>query len=104
MTQAIAELKLSKVQAVHTRAEDFHPDVCFDNIVARAYASLALFIKTTRHLICKNGTFVALKGKYPQEELVEIAGLIQAPNVTPVIMQGMTLDRHIVVISGQMSS
>ena len=97
MTQAIAELKLTKVQAVHTRAEDFHPDVCFDHVVARAYASLTLFIKTTRHLICKNGTFVALKGKYPQEELAETAGLIQASNVTPVIMQGMTLDRHIVV-------
>lgn len=98
MTQAIAELKLTNAEAVHTRAEDFHPETCFDNIVARAYASLALFIKTTRHLICKNGTFVALKGKFPQEELTETAELIQASNVTPVIMKGMTLDRHIVCL------
>ncbi len=98
MTQAIAELKLINAEAQHTRAEDFHPEACFDNIVARAYASLALFIKTTRHLICKNGTFVALKGKFPQEELTETAGLIQTSNVTPVIMKGMTQDRHIVCL------
>ncbi len=96
MTQAIAELKLTKVQTAHTRAEDYHPDQCFDNILSRAYATLELFIKTTRHLICKNGTFIALKGKFPQEELTEVASLCSASPVTPVSMKGMTLDRHIV--------
>ena len=98
MTQAIAELKLSKVQAVHSRAEDFHPDTCFDSILSRAYATLALFIKTTRHLICKNGTFIAMKGKYPQDEMAELAGLAGAAEITPLAMKGMTLDRHIVCI------
>ena len=98
MTQAIAELKLSKVQAVHTRAEDFHPAHCFDSILSRAYATLALFIKTTRHLICKNGTFIAMKGKYPQDEMAELTDLAGVTTVTPLTMKGMTLERHIVSI------
>lgn len=98
MTQVIAELGLKNVQAMHARAEEFHPDDCFDGILSRAYATLALFIKTTRHLICKNGTFIAMKGKYPQDEIAELAGLAGETNVTPVTMQGMKLDRHIVCI------
>jgi 16S rRNA (guanine527-N7)-methyltransferase len=95
MTQVIAELQLQNVQAVHSRAEDFHPAVCFDSILSRAYATLSLFIKTTRHLICKNGTFIAMKGKYPHEELAE---LTEAAEVTPLNMKGKTLERHIVSI------
>lgn len=98
MTQAIAELSLKNAQAMHARAEDFHPDYCFDNILSRAYATLALFIKTTRHLICKNGTFIAMKGKYPQDELADINGLAGDATVTPLTMKGMTLERHIVSI------
>jgi 16S rRNA (guanine527-N7)-methyltransferase len=98
MTQAIAELKLTKVQTVHTRAEDFHPEQAFDGILSRAYATLALFIKTTRHLICKNGTFIAMKGKYPQEEMAELDELALDATISPLTMKGMTLDRHIVCI------
>jgi 16S rRNA (guanine527-N7)-methyltransferase len=98
MTQAIAELKLTKVQTVHIRAEDFHPEQAFDGILSRAYATLALFIKTTRHLICKNGTFIAMKGKYPQEEMAELAELALDATISPLTMKGMTLDRHIVCI------
>lgn len=96
MTQAIAELKLTNVQTVHTRAEDYHPEHCFDSILSRAYATLELFIKTTRHLLCKNGTFIALKGKLPQEELTEVASLCSEAPVSSVCMKGMTLERHIV--------
>jgi 16S rRNA (guanine527-N7)-methyltransferase len=98
MMQAIAELKLTNVQTVQARAEDFHPDHCFDSILSRAYATLALFIKTTRHLICKNGTFIALKGKYPQDEIAEIESQYGAVTVSPLTMRGMTLERHIVCI------
>jgi len=102
MTQAIAELKLPNVQTVHTRAEDYQPTHCFDGILSRAYATLALFIKTTRHLICKNGTFIAMKGKYPQDEIAELANLAGESTITPLAMKGMTLERHIVRINPQL--
>lgn len=95
MTQAIAELGLKNVQAVHSRAEDFHPELKFDHILSRAYATLALFIETTRHLLSKNGTFIALKGRYPHDEIAEIS---YETTVSPVHMTGMTLERHIVCI------
>ena len=39
ITQACAELRLTNVEAVHARCEDFKPTQCFDNIVARAFAT-----------------------------------------------------------------
>ncbi len=102
MTQAIAELKLPRVQTIHTRAEDYQPDRCFDGILSRAYATLALFIKTTRHLLCKNGTFIAMKGKYPQDEITELASLTGEPTITPLTLKGMTLERHIVCMRPQL--
>tara|TARA_R110000868_G_scaffold108769_11_gene296658 strand:- start:1464 stop:2084 length:621 start_codon:yes stop_codon:yes gene_type:complete len=98
MTQAIAELKLPKVQTVHTRVEDFQPEHGFDGILSRAYATLALFIKTTRHLINKNGTFIAMKGKYPHDEIAALADLAGETTITPLTMNGMALDRHIVCV------
>lgn len=97
--QAIADLGLKNVQAIHSRAEDFHPAECFDSILSRAYATLALFVKTSQHLICKNGTFVAMKGKYPHDELSELsAENIEATNITQLDMKGMKLERHVVCL------
>lgn len=96
MIQAAAELGLKNVQVAHSRAEDFHPEQNFDHILSRAYATLALFIETTRHLLNKNGTFIALKGRYPHEEIAEISN--ELITVSPVTMTGMTLERHIVCI------
>lgn len=98
MTQAAAELGLKNVQVIHSRAEDFHPERKFDHILSRAYATLALFIETTRHLLSKNGTFIALKGRYPHDEIAEISNEVA---VSPVNMTGMSLERHIVCISNK---
>lgn len=95
--QAIADLGLKNVQAVHSRAEDFHPEQGFDSILSRAYATLALFVKTSQHLICKNGTFVAMKGKYPHDEITDLAAsAVEATDVTQLDMKGMQLERNVV--------
>ena len=97
--QVIADLGLKNVQSVHSRAEDFHTEQCFDSIVSRAYATLALFVKTSQHLICKNGTFVAMKGKYPHDELPGLdADAINIANIAQLDMKGMTLERHVVCL------
>lgn len=67
-------LGLAQVEIVHARAEDFFPEVLFDTVLTRAFASLEVMWKKTHHLVSKDGQFLAMKGQYPTEELKAFVG------------------------------
>lgn len=96
LTQVVAELGLKNVNVVHSRTEDFHPAYCFDTIVSRAYATLEIFIETSKHLLCDDGCFVAMKGKMPVEELQRIYLLQKADKIE---IKGMDAERHVICIT-----
>lgn len=101
LTQAIAELGLINIEVVHSRSEDFHPSDCFDSILSRALGTIDLFIETTQHLLCPKGTFIAMKGKYPQEELDDISPLFMAQQVTRIEIKGIDVERHIICLQAK---
>lgn len=98
ITQVIAELGLKNVQAVHQRCEDFQPAICFDSILSRAFGTLTMFTAVTQHLLCQDGVFVAMKGKYPKEELDELPSAFKVTGVTQLDIKGTDIDRHIVCL------
>jgi len=65
-------LGLGNVTAVKARAEDFAPGHRFDTVIARAVASLRRLAEIAGHHVGEDGVFVALKGRYPAEELEEL--------------------------------
>lgn len=65
-------LSLKNVELVQTRAENFHPDLSFDTVISRAFSSLEQMMHWTKHLITKEGTWLAMKGLYPYDELKKI--------------------------------
>jgi len=69
---AVALLGLDNVIAVKARAEDYAPGQRFDTVIARALASLPKLVDIAGHHVREGGVFVALKGRYPAEELQEI--------------------------------
>jgi 16S rRNA (guanine527-N7)-methyltransferase len=69
VTQALG---LSNVQPLHGRVETFHPARCFDTIVTRAWGSLNQFLIHTQHLADQSSLFLAMKGHYPKQELMQI--------------------------------
>jgi 16S rRNA (guanine527-N7)-methyltransferase len=66
---AVRQLSLDNVTAVKARAEDFAPGERFDTVIARAVAELAELVSIAGHHVGEDGVFVALKGRYPAEEL-----------------------------------
>jgi 16S rRNA (guanine527-N7)-methyltransferase len=68
----IAELGLSNVAATKARAEDYAPGKRFDTVIARALATVPRLIELSAHLVREDGQLLALKGKYPAEELEPI--------------------------------
>jgi 16S rRNA (guanine527-N7)-methyltransferase len=65
-------LGLDNVSAVHARAEDYAPGHRFDTVIARAVASLPKLLAIAGHHVGEDGVFVALKGRYPADELEQV--------------------------------
>ncbi len=65
-------LGLSNVIAVKARTESFAPGKRFDTVIARAVAALPRLLKIAGHHVGEDGVFVALKGRYPAQELEEV--------------------------------
>ncbi len=66
-------LGLDNVHATKGRAEDFAPGRRFDTVIARALAALPRLVEIAGHHVGEDGVFVALKGRYPAEELQQLA-------------------------------
>lgn len=97
LTQMIAELNIKNAEAIHSRSEDFHPSPCFDTIISRAFGSLELFTETTGHLLCANGVWIAMKGKYPEEEIRDISNSpFRIEQVVKLEINGMDIERHLI--------
>ena len=89
-------LGLDNVRAIKARAEDYAPGRRFDTVIARALAALPRLVEIAGHLVGEGGVLIALKGRYPAEELE------QAPwshEVVQLTVPGLeTGSRHAVLL------
>jgi 16S rRNA (guanine527-N7)-methyltransferase len=92
-------LGLDNVTAVKARAEDYAPGHRFDTVIARALASLPKLVDIAGHHVGEDGVFVALKGRYPEEELEELPETWQS-NVRELKVPGLEAgSRHAVLLT-----
>lgn len=103
LTQAVAELGLTNVEVVHSRTEDFHPSAGFDSILSRAFSTLLTFTESTAHLLDADGYWIAMKGKYPDEEIAALPATIALDKAERIAINGVTIDRHIVCLSNKIA-
>lgn len=94
--QAAAELGLRNVAVAQARVEDYRPVERFATVISRAYASLADFASSTRHLLADGGTFLAMKGAYPHAELHDLPAGVRLVAVHPLHVPGLDAERHVV--------
>jgi len=92
-------LGLGNVTALKARSEDYAPGYRFDTVIARALASLPKLLEIAGHHVGEDGVFVALKGRYPVEELKEMPAT-WASKVMELKVPGLEAgSRHAVVLS-----
>jgi len=92
-------LGLDNVTAAKARGEDYAPGYRFDTVIARALASLPKLLDIAGHHVGENGVFVALKGRYPAEELEEIPAT-WVSNVRELKVPGLEAgSRHAVLLN-----
>ena len=93
---AAQTLGLHNVQTVHTRAEAWRPQERFDCVVSRAVGPIETFVKGSGHLCVGGGRLLAMKGRYPTEELAHIPNGWKLAAVHPLKVPGLDEQRHLV--------
>jgi 16S rRNA (guanine527-N7)-methyltransferase len=93
---AAQTLGLHNVQTVHTRAEAYRPKERFDCVVSRAVGALETFVKGSGHLCVGGGRLLAMKGRYPTEELARIPSGWKVAAVHRLNVPGLDEQRHLV--------
>ncbi|KGJ98775.1 16S rRNA (guanine(527)-N(7))-methyltransferase RsmG [Thalassotalea sp. ND16A] len=96
LKQVVYQLKLENVTPVLSRVENYLPDVPFDGVLSRAFASLDDMITWCKHLIDHNGRFYALKGLYPSKELAAMPEGIELVNSFEIIVPELDGQRHLI--------
>lgn len=98
LTQVKAELGLVNVTVRTGRVEQLQVQTPFDTITSRAFAELKDFVTWSSHLLSQEGSFIALKGIYPVDEIGRLPQGWTAASVQALAVPGLDAERHIVRI------
>lgn len=97
LVQTIGELKLNNVTVETQRVEKYQTQALFDTVISRAFSSIAEFIAVAGHLCRRNdGITLAMKGRYPQNELAALPPGYQLKGVVRLAVPGLNEERHVV--------
>lgn len=91
-------LGLPNLEVVQSRAESYHPAVRFDTVIARAVGPLADLVKVAGPLVVGGGRLLAMKGRYPQDELEARLNGWKVAAVHPLSVPGLGEERHLVEV------
>jgi 16S rRNA (guanine527-N7)-methyltransferase len=96
LREAVRTLGLARVRVAESRVESVQGS--FDCITARAFASLADMLSWGGRLLAPGGAWLALKGRFPQDELSAVPPDFRIDKVVQLHVPGLDADRHLVVI------
>ena len=72
MQQAGIQLGLKNLAVVKSRIELFQPDIKFQQVISRAFASIEDFVEGCASVLSDDGCLLAMKGEYPESELLAL--------------------------------
>jgi 16S rRNA (guanine527-N7)-methyltransferase len=98
LTQAAIELDLPNAKAVASRVEALKPDAPFDAIISRAFADLKTFVQSSIAHLAPEGSFYAMKGALPRDEIAALPAEIDVVATMPLYVPGLDAERHLIVM------
>lgn len=98
LRQVVGDLGLQNVQVFHARVEQLKLDESVSEIVSRAFSSISQFVQLTEHLADRHTRWLAMKGKFPHDELKALSGHF-AYTSHPLEVPGLDAERHLIQIN-----
>jgi 16S rRNA (guanine527-N7)-methyltransferase len=96
--QVVSELALSNVDIEQTRVESYQARHQCDTVICRAFGSLVQFVTTAGPLCKRSGRMLAMKGRYPAGELIDLPKGFELVAVHKLDVPGTDAQRHLIEI------
>lgn len=97
--QAMMELELANVTPVQARVEAFEaPSGGYPQVISRAFANLADFVRLTEHLLAEGGCWLAMKGPAGDAELAELEARFSVRGRHPLVVPFTAGERQLLIV------
>jgi len=97
LRHVIAALGTSNIEVIQQRAQDLPHQQRYETVLARAVAPLNTLIELVEPLLTANGKILAMKGRHPQREILELNPQFAA-QLVKLRIPLQNLQRHVVVL------
>jgi 16S rRNA (guanine527-N7)-methyltransferase len=101
LIQAKAELGLVNTQVIHDRVENYQPELGYDGVISRAFASLQDMLHWTDHLLVESGFWWAMKAQQEFEDLANLPGLVTIEETIHLQVPGLGAERMLIKVLKQ---
>ncbi len=91
-------LGLANVSVENCRVEEFVPAEKFQGVISRAFASLQDMTEGCANLLEPDGIFLAMKGLYPEDELIPISDKIELLETVKLVVAETDGERHLLIL------
>jgi 16S rRNA (guanine527-N7)-methyltransferase len=98
VTHAAGVLGLSNVEPVCSRAEAFKPADRAQTVVSRALSTVGEFVRYAGHLAASDGRLLAMKGRDPSAECVDLPRPWRVSGIQRLQVPGLSDERHLVIL------
>ena len=92
-------LNIANIQLLNMRVEALENGKKFANITSRAFASLLQFATSVRRVSGAGTRLLAMKGKYPEDELQALPDWLKLDGVEKLTVPDLHAERHLVIMS-----
>ena len=96
LQQVKTALCLQSIEIENSRIENYQTKHQIDIVVCRAFSSLSKIAKKAQHLLSRECKILAMKGRFPGEEISELSEEFAVLNVVKLKVPGINSERHLI--------
>ncbi|GGI89176.1 ribosomal RNA small subunit methyltransferase G [Shewanella hanedai] len=89
------ELGIKNISSVESRVEAYQPEVKFDGVLSRAFASIEDMLHWCHHLPADNGCYYALKGQLAEDEMANMPEGFEVTDIFELKVPRLDEQRHL---------
>jgi len=99
LEQTVIRLGLGNVSVESRRIQEYQPDMRFDSVISRAFASLADLVADAGTLCAETGQVLAMKGRFPEDELRSLPPGYRVASIERLAVPYLVGERHVVCVA-----